>query len=186
VETAIARPRRWLAPVVALLAMGVLMMMVVSGHVRENKQFVKFTPAGVMTEDPADIDRIELRTSSGRWVFVRGSDGWHGEPGGRTLPVSMRTHLEDSVKFMHVSAPIRVMDRAEWNPVGLREFGLDPPGFTATLYHRDTPVLGAEFGSPNPQKVLQYMKLQGHDEVYLMARFVGEEWEKALGELSTR
>ena len=46
------------------------------------------------------------------------------------------------------------------------------------------PLLGAEFGAPNPQKVLQYMKLQGRDQVYLMSRFIGEEWEKALRELT--
>ena len=83
---------------------------------------------------------------------------------------------------MHVSAPIRVMERAEWSSIGLREFGLDPPGYTATLYRRGTPVLGAEFGAPNPQRVLQYMKLGGRDQVYLMSRFIGEEWEKALRE----
>jgi hypothetical protein len=70
--------------------------------------------------------------------------------------------------------------------VGLREFGLDPPGFTALLYHRDRRVVGAEFGAPNPQKVLQYMKLQDRDEVYLMSRFVGQEWEQALREASGR
>ena len=26
------------------------------------------------------------------------------------------------------------------------------------------------------------MKLQGRDQVYLMSRFIGEEWEKALRE----
>jgi len=41
-------------------------------------------------------------------------------------------------------------------------------------------VLGAEFGTPNPQQVLQYMKLEGRDQVFLMSRFVGEEWERAL------
>jgi hypothetical protein len=83
---------------------------------------------------------------------------------------------------MHVAPPIRVMARAEWAPAGLREFGLDPPGYTATLYRGDTRVLGADFGAPNPQKVLQYMKLEGRDEVYLMSRFVGQEWEQALRE----
>ena len=93
-------------------------------------------------------------------------------------------YLDDSIKFMHVSAPIRVMERAEWSPIGLREFGLDPPGYTATLYRRGTAVLFAEFGAPNPQKVLQYMKLGGSDQVFLMSRFIGEEWEKALREAS--
>ena len=83
---------------------------------------------------------------------------------------------------MHVSAPVRVMERTEWAPVGLREFGLDPPGYTAMLYRRDVEVLGAEFGALNPQKVLQYMRLDGRDGIYLMSRFVGQEWEQALRE----
>ncbi len=178
--------RRLFAPAAAVLAVGVLVAMVLSGRLRENQQFVRFAPAGVMAEIPAEIDRVELRTTSARWVFVRGAEGWRATPGERVLPASLATHLDDSIKFMHVSAPIRVMERTEWAAVGLREFGLDPPGYTATLYRRDAAVLGAEFGAPNPQKVLQYMKLQGRDEVYLMSRFIGEEWEKALREATGR
>jgi hypothetical protein len=78
------------------------------------------------------------------------------------------------------------MDRAEWASSGLREFGLEPPGYTAALYRQNAPALIAEFGGPNPQQVLQYMKLQGRDEVYLMSRFIGEEWEQALREAAGR
>ena len=175
--------RRLLAPAAALLAMGLLTTMVVSGHLRESRQLVRFQPAGVMPEAPSEIDRVELRTATGRWVFVRGSDGWRAAQGGRVLSGSTASSLDDSIKFMHVSAPIRVMEEAETAPGGLREFGLDPPGYTAILYHGDTSVLAAEFGAPNPQKVLQYMKLQGRDQVYLMSRFIGQEWEKALREV---
>ena len=171
---------RWLGPTAALLAVGLLVLMVFSGQLRESRQLVRFQAAGVMPEAPAEIDRVELRAPAGQWVFVRGSDGWRAAQGGRVLSGSAASSLDDSIKFMHVSAPIRVMEQAEWAPSGLREFGLDPPGYTAILYRGSTPVLGAEFGAPNPQKVLQYMKLQGHDQVYLMSRFVGEEWEKAL------
>lgn len=183
-EAAIGRPRRLLAPAAALLAVGLLTAMVVSGHLRESKQFVSFAPAGVMSEPPGEIDRVEMTTSAARWVFERAPDGWRAAPGGRSVPPSLASHLDDSIKFMHVSTPVRVMERTEWAPIGLREFGLDPPGYTATLYHRDTRVVGAEFGAPNPQKVLQYMKLQGRDEVYLMSRFVGQEWELVLREAS--
>ena len=178
--------RRLLAPGVALLAVGLLATMVVSGRLREPKQLVKFQPAGVMLEAPSEIDRVELRTTTGRWAFVRGSGGWRAAPDGRVPVVAIASHLDDSIKFMHVSAPIRVMEHAEWAPSGLREFGLDPPSYTVVLYRGDTPVLGAEFGAPNPQKVLQYMKVQGRDQVYLMSRFVGEEWEKALGKAAGR
>lgn len=184
VATAVGRRHCRLGPILALLAVGILAAMIVSGHLRESKQFVKFVPAGVMREAPAEIDRVEMRSGTGRWTFVRAPGGWHAVPGGRPAPVSLAGHLEDAIKFMHVSAPIRVMEAAEWEPVGLREFGLEPPHYTAILYHRDTTVLGAEFGAPNPQQVLQYLKLQGHDEVYLMARFIGEEWEKAMREAS--
>jgi len=169
---------------VALLAVSLLTAMALSGHLRESKQFVKFTPAGVMAEAPAEIDRVELRASSRRWILVRGSSGWRVGPDGPPVSASLAAHLDSSIKFMHVSAPIRVMEHTEWGPVGLREFGLDPPDYIATLYHHDSPVLGARFGMPNPQKVLQYMKVDGRDEVYLMARFIGEEWEKTLREMA--
>lgn len=183
-ETAIGRPRRLLAPVAALLAVGLLVAMVVSGHLRENKQFVKFAPAGVMAEPPGEIDRVEMTTSTGRWVYVRAANGWRAGPAGPPAPRSLASHLDESIKFMHVSAPVRVMERAEWSPLGLREFGLDPPRYTATLYRRGTAVLGAEFGAPNPETVLQYMKLGGRDQIYLMSRFIGEEWEQAIREAS--
>lgn len=185
-EPAIARPRRVLTPIAALLAVGVLVAMVVSGHLRENKQFVRFAPAGVMPESPDEIDRIEVTTSAGRREYVRANDGWRAGPAGPFAPRSLASHLNDSIKFMHVSAPVRVMERTEWSSLGLREFGLDPPRYTATLYRRGTAVLAAEFGAPNPQKVLQYMKLTGRDQVLLMSRFVGEEWEQAIREASGR
>jgi hypothetical protein len=166
----------------ALLAVGLLTAMVFSGRLMESKQFVKFAPAGVMPEPPDEIDRVELSTATGQWRFVRGPGGWRTAPAGQALSPMLATHLDDSIKFLHVSAPIRVMERAEWTAVGLREFGLDPPAYTAILYRQDAAVLGAEFGSPNPQQVLQYMKVQGRDRVYLMSRFVGEEWEKAIRE----
>jgi hypothetical protein len=166
------------------MAVGILAAMVVSGHLRESRQLVKFAPAGVMSEAPAEIDRVGLRTNNGGWVFVRGADGWRSASDGRAVPASLAASLDDSIKFLHVSAPIRVIEHAEWDAVGLREFGLDPPRYTATLYRLGTPVVGVEFGASNPQKVLQYMKFQGRDQVYLMSRFIGEAWEKTLREAS--
>jgi hypothetical protein len=165
---------------------GLLIIMIVVGQSRENAQFVKFAPAGVMPESPGEIDRVEMTTSAGRWAFVRAPEGWRGAADGRPVPSALASRLDDSIKFMHVSSPVRVMERAEWSPMGLREFGLDPPGYTATLYRHGSPVVGAEFGAINPQKVLQYMKLRGRDEVYLMSRFVGQEWEQALREAASR
>ena len=158
--------------------------MALSGRARESGQFVRFAPAGVLTSAPVEIDRVELSTGARGWAFERTATGWRLVPDARPVAGPLATHLEDGLKFLHASGPIRVLERAEWSEQGLREFGLDPPGFVAVLYRRDAVVLGAEFGGPNPQKVLQYMKLQGGEQVYLMSRFVGEEWEHALGEAS--
>ena len=179
-EAAIARPARFLPAVAALLAVGVLAAMAVSGRLPENRQLVRFVPAGVMPEAPADIDQVELRAGPALRAFVRAPGGWRAATGDRPLPASLATSLDDSIKFMHVSAPVRVMERAEWAPAGLREFGLDPPRYSATLYRAGRAVIRADFGAPNPQKVLQYVRLEGREQLYLMPRFIGEEWEKAL------
>jgi hypothetical protein len=182
VAAAIGRRRRWVAPALALGAVGVLVAMVASGRLRENQQLVRTTAAGVLTERPVEIDRIELRRGSERWSFVRASDGWRRATGDAPVSASLAGHLNDSIKFMHVSAPVRVMEPPEWTPVGLGEFGLDPPGFVATLYRGETRVLEAAFGAVNPQQVLQYMRLTGRDQVYLMSRFIGAEWEQCIRE----
>src|SRR5262249_62182953 len=126
------------APAVAVLAVGLLVAMVVTGRVRESGQLVKFTPAGVMPEQPAEIDKVEMAAGTERWVFERAGSGWRGRDG-RPAPASLVTSLDFSIKFMHVSPPIRVVGREEGAPVGLHGFGLDPPGYTATLYRPGAP-----------------------------------------------
>jgi hypothetical protein len=182
VAPTIARGRRWLAVGGSLAAIGFLVAMTLSGRFPESGQFVRFVPAGVVAETPEQIDRIELTTSDRRWAFERIATGWRAEPRGTSVPPALATHLDDSIKFMHVSAPVRVMDRAEWGAQGLKEFGLEPPAYSAALFRGGRRVLTADFGSPNPQKVLQYMRVQGRDQLYLMSRFIGEEWEQALRE----
>jgi hypothetical protein len=172
--------RRALPGAVGLLAVGFLAAMVVSGHLREGGQFVKFKPAGVLLETPDQIDRVELRADGRRRGFVRAAGGWRGEAGDGPVPAALAAHLDSSLRFMYAAAPVRVLARAEWAAQGLREFGLDRPGYAATLYRGGQAVLGADFGATSPQKVFQYMKLEGRDQVYLMPRFIGEEWEQVL------
>ena len=178
----VTRRRRLLGLGGALLAVGFLVVMALSGRMRESGQFIRFVAAGVLPETPAEVDRVELAARARRWVFTRTAGGWQIGPGPRPVARSLAAHLDDSIKFMHVSAPIRVMERTEWAEQGLREFGLDPPAYSVALFQSGRRLLAADFGSPNPQKVLQYMRLEGGDEVYVMSRFIGQEWEQALAE----
>src|SRR4030095_7772574 len=119
VETSVRWPRTWLAPAIALLAVGILAAMVMSGRVRENRQLVRTSALGVMSESPVEIDRVELQGATGRWPFVRAPGGWRLAADGGPVAASLALHLDDSIKFMHVSAPVRVMEREEWAPIGL-------------------------------------------------------------------
>jgi hypothetical protein len=162
---------------------GFLAVMALSGRGRDSGQLVRFVPAGVLAEVPARVDRIELAAPARRWVFRRTAGEWQMEPGSHPVPRSIATHLEDSIKFLHVSAPVRVMERTEWAAQGLGEFGLDPPAYSASLFQEGRRLLAVAFGSPNPQKVLQYMRIEGRDQIFVMSRFVGQEWEQVLAEV---
>ena len=168
--------------VLAALAVAFLVVMARSGHVRESGQFVRFTPGGVMSIPPARIDRVELAGASRRRVFTRAAGAWTMEPDGRQVPGSLARHLDDSIKFMHVSPPVRVLEPAEWSSQGLREFGLESPAYSASLFEGSRRVLAVSFGSPNPQQVLQYMRVDGREQIFVMSRFVGHEWELVLAE----
>ena len=182
VAAKIARFRRVLGVGGAVLAVGFLTVMALSGRARESGQFVRFIAAGVLAQAPADVGRVELSGNGGRWVFSKAADGWRREQRDGPMPDALRTHLEDAIKFLHASAPVRVLDRHEWAEHGLAEFGLDRPAVSAVLANEGRTVLAVHFGSTNPQKVLQYMRIEGRDEIYVMSRFVGEEWERALAE----
>jgi len=103
-------------------------------------------------------------------------DGWLG---GRRHRGGNRSISEIPVKFMHMFTPVRVMERAK----------------LASGRRARSPRLHCDHLSPRyprarsgvqRQKVLQHTKLQGRAQVYLMAPFVGEEWETALREAAQR
>ena len=181
-ESTVVRLRRAGAFAVAALAVGFLVAMALSGRVRDSGQFVRFAPAGVLPDPPTRIDRVEVGTASQRRAFRRSPHGWLTETDARPVPPALATHLEDALKFLHASGPIRILERTEWSEHGLGEFGLDPPAYSAALFRDGRPILGVAFGSENPQKVLQYVRVEGRDQIFVMSRSMGREWEQVLTE----
>ena len=169
--------RRWPAFAGAALAGGFIVAMVLSGGRPQSQWLVRTDAAGVMRETPDRISRVEVTADGRRLAFVRAASGWTTAAPERPVPAALAADLELGLRFMHVSAPVRVMPRAEHQATPLQQFGLDPPRYTISLSTGARPVLEARFGAPNPQKVLQYMQLRGRDDVYLMSRFVGQKWE---------
>jgi len=176
--TVIPRRRGILLGLAGLAAVGFLLLMVVSGRTRPMSNLVRFEASGLMRETPDVIDRVELTTAGRRLIFTRRERGRWTLGSAGELSAGAASHLEMSLEFMHVAAPVRVMSREEYQAEWLGQYGLDPPRYTLALHRGGRPVLATSFGERNPQQVLQYVRVEGRAELYLLPDFVGREWER--------
>jgi len=186
VATPVGRGGHRLVPIVlAVGAMLFIAVMAFTGGPRENQQLVKPHAAGLMSVSIQDVDRVEIEREGRRLVFGRDSGGrWNTESGHTPLPAQALEHLETSLRFMRVAEPVRVMERHEWEGTADGDFGLAPARYSVRLSGHGQSILAVRFGAANPQRVLQYARVDGRDELYLMPTFVGVEWER-LWEHST-
>ena len=89
-----------------------------------------------------------------------------------------RSACRMAVQFMNTSGPVRVMEPAEIPRAPIRsEFGLDQPQTVDRAVRGLTPVIAAHFGGRNPDGFLQYMTVEGRRQLFLLSRFVGQEWD---------
>jgi len=161
----------------AVAALAFLIAMVVTGALPEQRQLVKFEAKGIMKLDPDRISRVELHQGERKAILLRTPDGGWATQGGNALSAEMAKKLSLAVQFMNTAGPIRVMEPEELAGTNLRDFGLEPPRLTSTLFAGTQNVIGARFGAHNPEDTAQYMTVDGRKELFLMSRFVGQEWE---------
>ena len=185
-ETSVKPPqrhaRRWRTVLLALLAFGFLLAMILTGKLPETRQLAKFEARGVLAVPPAQVRRVELHVGEHITIFVRLSDHtWVSGHDQEPISSELQEHLEQAITFMHTSRPVRVMPRDEYHGTPRHEFGLEQPRCVVVLSDARRVLLAASFGTDNPQELLQYMQLRGDQNLYLMSRFVGQAWEH-LGE----
>jgi hypothetical protein len=169
--------RNFLTTAAAVGGLAFLTTMVVSGALPEQRQLVKFEARGVMKLQPEIISRVELHRAPRKTVLLRAADSrWIAEGGG-ALSAELSAKLSLAVQFMNTASPIRIIEADELQGTNTRDFGLDPPRLSVVLYQGTQSVIGARFGAHNPEDTAQYMILDGHRDVILMSRFVGQEWE---------
>ena len=174
--------RRWRTVLLALLAVGFLLAMILTGQLPETRQLVKFEARGVLAVPPEQVRRVDLHIGEHTTTFVRLSDHiWRVGKDQEPISGELQEHLEQAMAFMHTSRPVRVMPRDEYHSTPLHEFGLEQPRCAVVLSDARGVLLEASFGAYNPQELLQYMRLRGDHNLYLMSRFVGQAWEH-LGE----
>jgi hypothetical protein len=173
--------RRIVSPVLATAALGYLVAMVLTGAQPILRQIVPFEANGVLKTLPMRIERVELSRGAERISLVRTGEKTWATLEGRDVGAEAGNRISMAVQMMHTSGPAREIPPEELANVDVAAFELDPPQIVARLYARgDNPILTARFGGRNPDGFLQYMQIDGDPRVYLMSRFVGEQWREAL------
>ena len=165
----------------AVAGLAFLIAMVVSGALPQQRQLVKFEAKGVMKLEPDLVSRVELHQGERKAVLRRAASGeWIAE-GGDALSAELTKKLALAVQFMNTAGPIRRIEPAELQGTNPRDFGFDLPRVSVVLYQGEQAVIGARFGAHNPEDTAQYMMVDGRQELILMSRFVGQEWESVAG-----
>lgn len=168
--------KRSLVVLAGLAAIGYLVAMVLTGALPKNRQRVQFEARGILELQPERVSRVELTRGADRAVLLRRPGaGWAREEAGLLAP-PLAERLSLAVQYMHTAGPVRVLEPAEFRGTDLREFGLDRPVLSIALHADAMPALQVRFGGRNPDDMLQYVAVEGRAEIFLLSRFVGQEW----------
>ena len=158
------------------LAAGLIIVLAWHGR-RPDPGLVRFEPGGVMVYlRLEDIVEVQVHAGSHSQNFTRSYPGaWSATSA--PVPAERVQHLERGLRFLHVSAPQRIISPAEHVETPLAEFGLAPPRYVVVVRTATSPPFVIQFGDVNPQGLAQYARLGGSEDILLLPRFVGEPWE---------
>jgi hypothetical protein len=176
--------KRWgnaVAWLIAVVALGFLAAMVVEGAMPVQRQLVRSEANGVLRLAPEQIRRVELASGAERLTLLRTGDKRWTQAGGREIDATAGGKVSMAVQMLHRSGPVREIAAAELAGVDQGPFALETPRVVATLYEAgEQPVMSVRFGATNPEGFLQYMRIEGDGRLFLMSRFIGQEWLDAM------
>ena len=164
----------------AVVAAGVIIALASYGR-RPNPDLAPFEAAGVMLLIPPEtITEVVVSKGERRWRFERASPkGWAAAEG-PPLGESVGARLDSGLRFLHVSAPQRVLQPQEIAGISPSEFGLDPPRYSVSVRSPAGAPFSIDFGALSPQGPAQYARVTGRAEILLLPSFVGEPWEAMI------
>jgi hypothetical protein len=171
---------RW---IFAAAAAAIVIIVLASHGRRPDPGLVRFQPAGVtLLMPPERLSEVVVSRGNHSWRFTRSEGtGWKAAVGMPPLSESDVARLESGLRFLHASAPLRVMTREELTGTPLAELGLDPPRFAVSVRSLAEGPITVEFGELNPQGLAQYAHVIGRTDVLLLPSFVGEAWQHLIG-----
>jgi hypothetical protein len=157
------------------------MMLVLAWHGRRpDPGLVRFEPAGVMLHlRVEDVREVQVLAGEQQWRFTRSHTGtWRTTRA--PVPTETAQHLDRGLRFLHVTAPQRILSPEEYAETPLAAFGLAPPRSVVVVRTATSTPFMIEFGEVNPQGLAQYTRIGGSAEIILLPRFVGEPWEAVV------
>lgn len=162
----------------ALVAGAALAAIALHGE-RPGAGLARYEPRGVMVGTaPDQVTEVLVTEGSRSRRFVRSPDGWVSLPGAPGVAPDLTPLLETALRFLHGSAPQRVMDGDDLAALRLDEIELAPPRLSVRVRAGPREVIAVDFGSLNPQGFAQYARVAGRHEIYLLNRYIGEAWHK--------
>ena len=137
----------------------------------------RYEPNGIVDLPPEQVRRVEVAEHGNLIVWQRTSEGWTAEAAGTDN--AFGDHIRTALRFLNVSAPLRVLGAGEFSDADIAEFGLDPPRQMIALVAADGGITNVWFGALNPTQTSHYTRVVGRSAIYLMPRHVAAEWQLA-------
>jgi hypothetical protein len=128
---------------------------------------------------PAEVREVDVASSTGRWHFVRGKDGWRVTQGKPAL--GFETRLEAALTLLRNSGPERLLTNEEVASTDAAQFGLDPPGLRVVVTGSKAEIFAISFGATNLLGISHYARVDGQREIALLPGFVAEAWQQVGG-----
>lgn len=165
-------------PVLALACAGVLVALAIHGR-RPGAGFARYEPAGVMVDiDLSEVSAVEVVREGLRRRIVRDLGGAWRMADSQRAEVVPSEAVERGLRFLHGSAPQRVIAAEEMAGTPLSEIGLAPPRLVVSVFTRSGVAFTVEFGASNPQGLAHYARVAGRRELFLLNRYVAEAWQE--------
>ena len=157
-------------------AAGLIIVLAWHGR-RPDPGLVRFEPGGIMLHlRLEDVVEVQVIAGNHHQSFARSHTGMWSTVSA-PVPAEMVQHLERGLRFLHVSAPQRVISPEEYSETPLAEFGLAPPRYIVVVRTATSVPFVVQFGDVNPQGLAQYARIGESADILLLPRFVGEPWE---------
>jgi hypothetical protein len=148
----------------------------ISGQWPELRSKLSSSPKGLLAIAPNEVERLGIRSGSDSVALRRRPGRWTIEGVDGAESAELISHVETALRFLRVSEPARKIPASELASESFAAFGLDPPSEVAVLETQSAVAATVNFGTTNPAGTSHYVRLGGAPTVYLMPRYVTEEW----------